>query len=56
MKDQPGILATAANALKDRNINIETVDQSPSQMSVHFGIQSFYADDALRAIYEAFLK
>jgi len=56
MKDQPGILATAANAFKDRNINIETVDQSPSQMSVHFGIQGFYAEDALRAIYEAFLK
>ncbi|HMB20953.1 MAG TPA: aspartate kinase [Spirochaetota bacterium] len=56
MKDQPGILATTATALKEKNINIETVDQSPSQMSVHFGIQTYYAEGALRAIYDAFLR
>jgi len=51
MKQNPGILARAAAALKDENISIEIVDQGPGQISFHFGIQSYYADTALRALY-----
>lgn len=51
MKQNPGILARAAAALEDENISIEIVDQGPGQISFHFGIQSYYADTALRALY-----
>ncbi|MDO9515985.1 MAG: aspartate kinase [Syntrophales bacterium] len=55
MKHNPGILAQAAAALKDENINIEIVDQGPGQISFHFGIQSYYADAALRALYQSLI-
>ncbi len=51
MKENPGILAQAATALKNENINIEIVDQGPAQISFHFGMQRYYADDALSALY-----
>jgi aspartate kinase len=51
MKHNPGILARAAAALKDENISIDIVDQGPAQISFHFGIQSYYADTALRTLY-----
>jgi aspartate kinase len=56
MKDTPGVLARASGALYGRNINIEIVDQGPSQISFHFGIRKEHADIGLRALYEALLK
>ncbi len=56
MKDTPGVLAKASNALFEENINIEIVDQGPSQMSFHFGIFQRHADAGLRALYRALLK
>ncbi|HHO75507.1 MAG TPA: aspartate kinase [Deltaproteobacteria bacterium] len=55
MKQNPGILAQAAAALKNEHINIEIVDQGPGQISFHFGIQSYYADAALKALYRSLI-
>jgi len=52
MKDHPGIIAEAAQAMKDNNISIEILDQGPAQFSFHFGVQSYYSDTALKALYE----
>ncbi|HOO39432.1 MAG TPA: aspartate kinase [Deltaproteobacteria bacterium] len=56
MKDTPGVLASAATALFKENINIEIVDQGPSQLSFHFGILQKYADTGLKALYKSLLK
>ncbi|MRR36952.1 ACT domain-containing protein, partial [bacterium] len=56
MKNTPGVLAKASNALYGRNINIEIVDQGPSQISFHFGIRKEQADAGLQALYETLLK
>lgn len=56
MKDTPGVLASAADALYRENINIEIVDQGPSQLSFHFGIYQRNADMGLRALYSTMLN
>ena len=56
MKNTPGVLASAATALFKENINIEIVDQGPSQLSFHFGIFQKHADIGLKALYKALLK
>ncbi len=52
MKDHPGIIAEAALAMKENNISIEIIDQGPAQYSFHFGVQNYYSDIALNALYE----
>ncbi len=56
MKDHPGVIAAASTALKDQNINIDIINQGPAQISFHFGLQNYYADSALRAMYDRLLK
>jgi aspartate kinase len=56
MKDTPGVLARAADALYKEGINIEVVDQGPSQMSFHFGIFQDKGDAGLRALHRAMLQ
>lgn len=56
MKDTPGTLARAASALYRDGLNIEIVDQGPSQISFHFGIHLRHADTALNALYRALIK
>jgi aspartate kinase len=56
MKDTPGVLAKASTALYNENINIEIVDQGPSQLSFHFGIFQKHADVGLKALYGALLS
>jgi aspartate kinase len=56
MKDTPGVLASASTALFKEDINIEIVDQGPSQLSFHFGIFQKQADTGLKALYRALLK
>jgi len=55
MKDHPGVLAQAAGAFEDKNINIDIVVQGPAQISFHFGIQSYYKDEAMKALHNTFL-
>jgi aspartate kinase len=52
MKYDPGVIAEAAMAMKNNNINIEILDQGPAQISFHMGVQGFYADTALNALYD----
>jgi aspartate kinase len=54
MRDRPGTLARASTALGDRSINIETVVQTPAQISMIFGVKGYHADNALRALYDEF--
>lgn len=56
MKDTPGVLAGAANALYHEGINIEIVDQGPAQLSFHFGIHQQHGDTGLKALFKAMLK
>ena len=56
MKNTPGVLARASAALYQENINIEIVDQGPSQLSFHFGIFQKHADAGLTALYRSLLK
>ncbi len=56
MRDQPGVIAAAATALKDKNINIEIIDQGPAQISFHFGVLNYHADETLAALYDALCK
>jgi aspartate kinase len=56
MKDTPGVLAKAADALYRQGINIEVVDQGPSQMSFHFGINQVHGDAGIRALFKDLLK
>jgi len=56
MKNHPGVLAQAASSFGGKNINIEIVVQGPSQISFHFGIQSYYADDAMTVLYTTFFR
>lgn len=56
MKDCPGVLARAASSFGDEKINIEIVVQGPSQISFHFGVQGDHADNAMRAMYNAFFR
>jgi aspartate kinase len=55
MKDTPGVLAKASSALHQEKINIEIVDQGPSQMSFHFGILQKHGDKGLKALYNSLL-
>ncbi len=55
MKHNPGVIAEAALAMKDNNINIEIIDQGPAQISFHMGVQSYYADNALKALYRVLI-
>ena len=56
MKDTPGVLARAAGALYQESINIEIVDQGPSQMCIHFGIHECNAAKGLETLYRTLLK
>jgi len=56
MKNTPGVLAKAATAMYKENINIEIVDQGPSQLSFHFGIHQRHADKGIHALYGTLLN
>jgi aspartate kinase len=56
MKYNPGVIAEAALAMKNNNINIEIIDQGPAQISFHLGIQGYYADNALNALYDRLIQ
>ncbi|GAB6272038.1 MAG TPA: aspartate kinase [Syntrophaceae bacterium] len=56
MKNHPGVIAEAATALKEQNINIDIINQGPAQISFHFGFQNFYAENALKAMYKSLIK
>jgi aspartate kinase len=56
MRYDPGVIAEAALAMKNNNINIEIIDQGPAQISFHLGIQGYYANNALNALYDKLIQ
>lgn len=56
LKDGAYAMADAITALRENNIAIELMDQSPAHLSFHIGIQQAYADDALRILHRKLIK
>ncbi|MBM6614447.1 aspartate kinase [Desemzia sp. RIT804] len=56
MRNQIGTMAIAAQALRDRQINIDMVNQGASENSVMFGIKEKEEDRAVEALYHAFFE
>jgi aspartate kinase len=56
MKGHPEVEAVAANALAGRKIDAPISFKSPTQISHFFGVRSRDADNAFRALYDAFFK
>jgi len=48
-------IVTALQALGDAHISIEMLDQSPSQICFHVGVQQALADDAMRILYDTLI-
>jgi aspartate kinase len=54
MKHTPGIAARAATALAGAGVNIELINQGPSEISMVFGIKQEDGPTAVRALYREF--
>ncbi len=52
LKDDTTIIADAIIALKEQNIEIEMMDQSPAKISFHIAVNSQHADTALKILHE----
>lgn len=56
MKDARGTAAKLFQALADANINIKMIDQGSSELNIIVGVRNTYFEDAIRAIYHAFIQ
>ncbi|MGD9568363.1 MAG: aspartate kinase [Sedimentibacter sp.] len=56
MAYKPGISAKLFTALGESNINIRMIDQGSSEINIIVGIEDKDFEDAIRAIYNAFVK
>ncbi|PSL50802.1 aspartate kinase [Salsuginibacillus halophilus] len=56
MHETVGVASRAAQALSNRGINIEMINQGSSEVSLTFGIQAAQADEAIRGLYEQFFR
>jgi aspartate kinase len=56
MKHSIGLAATATAALSNAGINIAMISQGSSEVSMIFAVESRYADDGVKALYEVFFK
>lgn len=56
MAYRPGISAKLFTALGDNNINIRMIDQGSSEINIIVGIEDKDFENAIRAIYNAFVK
>lgn len=55
MKTQPGMAARLFSALADQQINIRMIDQGSSEINIIVGVSTEDFDEAVRAIYAAFV-
>ena len=55
MKSHVGVAATATRALSARNINLAMISQGASEVSVMFVVKTTQRNEALRALYDAFI-
>jgi aspartate kinase len=56
MKHTPGVAARLLTAVADAGINVRTIDQGASELSITIGVDETDLTSALRAIYEAFVQ
>jgi aspartate kinase len=56
MRNTLGITARAANALAEAHINLEMINQGPSEVSMMFGVKAHESNKAVCALYEEFFK
>ncbi len=56
MAFRPGISAKLFNALGENNINIRMIDQGSSEINIIVGVDDKDFENAIRAIYNAFVK
>lgn len=55
LKGNSYAIVDAINALGEAHIPIEMIDQSPSQICFHVGVQQAIADDAVRILYDTLI-
>lgn len=55
MKASRGTAAKLFDALAKEKINIKMIDQGSSELNIIVGVRNCYFEDAIRAIYEAFI-
>lgn len=56
MRNTLGITARAATSLSRAGINLDMINQGPSEVSMMFGIKASESDKAVRALYEEFFR
>ncbi|MCK9183524.1 MAG: aspartate kinase [Fibrobacteraceae bacterium] len=56
MTNKVGIAATLFSALANESINIRIIDQGSSQINIMVGVDETCMEDAINAIYKAFVK
>ena len=56
MTNQIGIAAKLFSALAEKDINIRIIDQGSSQINILVGVDDANMENAIRAIYSAFVK
>ena len=56
MVQKTGAAARVLGALAKNGVNIETIDQGASELSIIIGVKNEDAENAVRAIYEEFVK
>ncbi|QQK76754.1 aspartate kinase [Salicibibacter cibarius] len=54
MKETVGIAARGSKALAEAGINIEMINQGPSEVSLAFAVKDRVGDEAIKAIYDEF--
>jgi aspartate kinase len=56
MRNTLGITARAAGALAKAHINLEMINQGPSEVSMMFGVKAHQSNKAVGALYDEFFK
>ena len=55
MKANRGTAAKLFTALAKEKINVKMIDQGSSELNIIVGVRNVYFEDAMRAIYNAFI-
>ena len=56
MRDTRGVAGKLFSALAAKNINIKMIDQGSSELNIIVGVKEKYFEDAIAALYEAFIR
>ena len=56
MRNNSGIAGNILGALAAAKINIKMIDQGSSELNIILGVRNRYFEDAIKAIYNLFIK